>query len=90
VECGKPPLILWSSGGLDHYRMSIGWTADFAAAKRVVGSPPSGEPAPWVVPEEIWRRACESADGSLYLRLQGENRAAKKLGTSPTVRVKVR
>jgi hypothetical protein len=71
-----PPVVAWSPGNYDRFRVEISWDAGFAQGSGIRSSSMLREALNWQPSRGQWLKACRGASPKLYLRVFGEDTEA--------------
>jgi hypothetical protein len=84
LDCRTPgqlatrPLITWSSGHFDRFRVLISWNPSFPKKQRITSGDKLMGKTQWRPSRKKWRRACNKAHPDLYVRVFGVDRNVGK------------
>jgi hypothetical protein len=82
VNCnGAPPVVTWTPETYDRFKVILGADADFRTR---VQSGTLDVPM-WAVPADEWTSICRRLNGTLYLRVDGKNKATRSEESSSVV-----
>jgi hypothetical protein len=88
------PVISWSPGDFDRFRVQISWRPDFRSKARVTSGKRRLRETSWTLSPKKWAKLCRKESEGLHIRVRGvdDDRSKKdplRKGTSPTVTVDV-